>query len=77
MIGVTAAASAGAYFLRGDIHPDIAGPVALGSVLGAIVGAKLLMRLSNEKLRWFFIVILIALGVQMVLASVGIRPGAR
>jgi uncharacterized membrane protein YfcA len=29
MIGVTAAASAGAYFMRGAIVPDIAGPVAL------------------------------------------------
>src|SRR3546814_6441960 len=28
MIGVTAAASAGAYFVRGDIDPAIAGPVS-------------------------------------------------
>ena len=30
MIGVTAAASAGGYFMRGAIVPEIAGPVALG-----------------------------------------------
>jgi uncharacterized membrane protein YfcA len=30
MIGVTAAASAGAYLMRGAIVPEIAGPVALG-----------------------------------------------
>jgi hypothetical protein len=36
MIGVTAAASAGAYFVRGDINTNVAGPIALGSVLGGI-----------------------------------------
>lgn len=41
MKGVTAAASAGAYFMRGAIVPEIAGPVALGSVVGAILGAHL------------------------------------
>jgi uncharacterized membrane protein YfcA len=41
MIGVTAAASAGAYFIRGAIVPAIAGPVGLGSVVGALLGARL------------------------------------
>ena len=54
MIGVTAAASAGAYFARGDIIPGIAGPVALGSVLGANLGARIVMRSPNEKLRLLF-----------------------
>src|SRR5207244_12021071 len=43
MIGVTAAASAGASFMRGDIVPAVAGPVALGSVLGAICGVHILL----------------------------------
>ncbi len=43
MIGVTAAASAGAYFMRGDIVTAIAAPVALGSVVGAIAGARILI----------------------------------
>ena len=38
MIGVTAAASAGIYFSRGDIAPLIAAPVALGILIGALVG---------------------------------------
>src|SRR5262249_28579518 len=48
MIGVTAAASAGAYFMRGDIVPAIAGPVALGSIAGAAVGARVMLRVSND-----------------------------
>jgi uncharacterized protein len=77
MIGVTAAASAGAYFVRGDIVPAIAGPVALGSVVGALIGARILMAVSNDKLRLLFVVVLIALAIQMLLSSLGIHlPGA-
>src|SRR5205823_8598079 len=43
MIGVTAAASAGIYFQRGDIPPLIAAPVALGVLLGAFIGSRLLV----------------------------------
>ncbi|MDR3100402.1 MAG: sulfite exporter TauE/SafE family protein [Paraburkholderia sp.] len=76
MIGVTAAASAGAYFVRKDIDIGIAGPVALGSVVGAIVGARLLMGLPADKLRVFFVVVLALLAVQMLLSAFGIHvPG--
>lgn len=71
MIGVTAAASAGAYFVRGDIDLDIAGPVALGSVFGALVGARLLMWLPADKLRIFFVIVLLLLAVQMLLSALG------
>ena len=72
MIGVTAAASAGAYFVRGDIDIGIAGPVALGSVVGALLGARLLMGLPAERLRLFFAVVLVLLAVQMGLSAMGI-----
>ena len=72
MIGVTAAASAGAYFVRGDMVPRIAGPVVLGSVLGALLGARILMAVPNEKLRLLFVTVLLALAVQMLLAAFGI-----
>jgi len=36
MIGVTAAASAGLYFSRGQIDPFIAAPVAIGVLAGAL-----------------------------------------
>lgn len=74
MIGVTAAASAGAYFMRGDIVTEVAGPVAFGSVLGAIVGARMLLIVSNDRLRVLFIIILIALGIQMLLTVFGVQP---
>jgi hypothetical protein len=73
MIGVTAAASAGAYFMRGNIVTAVAGPVALGSVIGAIVGARILMIVSNDKLRLLFVAVLVALGIQMLLSAFGIQ----
>src|SRR6478672_6357522 len=58
MIGVTAAASAGIYFERGDISPLVAAPVALGVLAGAALGAKALVRLSNTTLRKLFVPVL-------------------
>jgi uncharacterized membrane protein YfcA len=72
MIGVTAAASAGAYFMRGNIVAGVAGPVALGSVVGAVLGARILMVVSNDKIRLLFVVVLVLLAAQMLLAAFGV-----
>lgn len=74
MIGVTAAASAGIYFSRGDIPPLIAAPVALGILLGALVGTHLLTRLSNKTLRLIFLPVMVVIAIQMVLRGLGIGP---
>ncbi|WP_240986801.1 sulfite exporter TauE/SafE family protein [Acididesulfobacillus acetoxydans] len=66
MIGVTAAASAGVYFSRGDINPLVAGPVALGVLLGAQAGTKAMERLNNKTLRLIFIPILLYVALQML-----------
>jgi uncharacterized membrane protein YfcA len=66
MIGVTAAASAGIYFLRGDVNPFIAGPTALGVVIGALLGARLLPKMDASKLRGIFVVILVIVALQML-----------
>jgi uncharacterized protein len=75
MIGVTAAASAGAYFMRGDIVPAVAGPVALGSVVGSLIGARILMAVSNERVRLLFVVVLVLLALQMALSGFGVKLG--
>jgi uncharacterized protein len=77
MIGVTAAASAGAYFMHGYIITEIAGPVAFGSFVGAIVGARMLLIVSNDRLRMLFVIILVALGIQMLLAVFGVHAGTK
>jgi uncharacterized membrane protein YfcA len=72
MIGVTAAASAGIYFSRGDIPPLIAAPVALGVLAGAFIGSRLLTRLSNKTLRLIFLPVLVVIAVQMVMRGFGV-----
>lgn len=76
MIGVTAAASAGIYYVRGDVLPRIAAPVALGSMCGAYLGTKILMRTSNERIRTLFVVVLLGLAAKMFLTALrGDNPG--
>jgi uncharacterized membrane protein YfcA len=75
MIGVTAAASAGAYFMHGYIVTEIAGPVAFGSVVGAIAGARMLLIVSNDRLRLLFVIILLVLGIQTLLTVFGVHAG--
>jgi len=74
MIGVTAAASAGIYFSRGDIPPLVAAPVALGILIGALVGARLLVYLSNKALRLIFVPVIVVAALEMILRSLGIGP---
>ncbi len=73
MIGVTAAASAGVYFFRGTIDPKIAGPVALGVLIGATVGAQVMQRLDNRVIRIIFVPVLAFVAIQMILK--GVLPG--
>lgn len=66
MIGVTAAASAGVYLLRGDIDPKIAAPVALGVLIGAAVGTKIMQNMKSKTIRLIFIPVLAYVSIQMI-----------
>jgi uncharacterized protein len=70
MIGVTAAASAGVYFARGDIDSFVAAPVAAGVLAGAVVGSRLLPRVQSRTVRIIFTVALLWVSVQMLLRGI-------
>jgi uncharacterized membrane protein YfcA len=72
MIGVTAAASAGIYLGRGDVDVSIATPVALGVLAGALVGARVLVRLHNRHVRLIFLPVLLVVAAQMLLRGLGV-----
>jgi uncharacterized membrane protein YfcA len=72
MIGVTAAASAGTYYMRGDILPILAAPVALGVLAGSLLGTRVMMGLPSRKLRYIFIAVLTVVAVEMALKAKGI-----
>ncbi|MEH2318038.1 sulfite exporter TauE/SafE family protein [Nostoc sp.] len=66
MIGVTAAASAGIYLSRGYIDPGLTMPVMLGVLLGAVLGARVLIRAEVELLRNIFSVVILVLALEMI-----------
>jgi uncharacterized membrane protein YfcA len=70
MIGVTAASGAVVYFARGDVQPLIAGPVVLGVLLGALVGARLMVRMNTTTIRKLFIPLVIYTAIMMVYKGV-------
>ena len=72
MIGVTAAASAGIYFTRGDVDPLIVAPVALGILIGAAIGARVLLRSRNVTVRKVFTGVLAVAAVEMILRALGV-----
>lgn len=72
MIGVTAAASAGIYFARGDVNPLLVAPVAIGIMIGAAIGARLLLRSRNPTVRKLFALVLAVTAVQMMLSAAGV-----
>jgi hypothetical protein len=70
IIGVTALAGSSVYLAAGLIDPGLAAPVILGVVIGALLGTRLLVRLSNRSVRNFFLVVLIVLAVQMIVRGI-------
>jgi len=67
MIGITAAASAGVYFARGQIDPFVAAPVACGVLVGATAGSVLLGRLQSSVVRTVFVIVLLWVSLEMLL----------
>ncbi len=66
MIGVTAAASVGIYLNRGYIDPGLSMPVMLGVLMGALSGARILVKTRTRLLRIIFSIVIILLAVEMI-----------
>lgn len=70
MVGITAAASVFVYYSRGDVHPLVVAPTALGIFTGAMVGVHVMPRLRVGWLRAALVALMLVMGVQMILHSV-------
>jgi len=69
MIGVTAAASAFIYYSRGEVRPFITAPTAIGVVLGAGLGTRLMRRTPSRWLIALFSCIMFYLAAVMIWKS--------
>jgi uncharacterized membrane protein YfcA len=70
MIGVTATASAGAYLIQGDVHPQIAAPVAVGIIVGSYFGARAMIGMKPKLIRQIFVVVLVVAALQMIVKGI-------
>jgi len=71
MIGVTGAASAIVYLLRGGIDPLVVGPTAAGVFAGAMVGSRVAQRIDLRLLRLLFVAVMGLTAIQMALRALG------
>jgi len=67
MIGVTAAASASVYLLRGDVHPLLAAPLIIGVAGGALLGTRVLKVTPPTRVKVAFGILLAAISLLMIL----------
>ncbi len=72
MIGVTAAAGASVLLEAGFFNPVIAAPVTIGTAVGAFAGSRLLPNLRNQTVRWFFLPVIGALAIELILRGLSI-----
>ena len=62
-----ATAAAASYIWRGDIAWDLVGALLGGSIVGAYVGAVLIMRFRARELRLIFAGVLVAAGIRLLI----------
>ena len=67
IIAPVCAVSAIVYILNGYFSAEVAVPAALGSVIGGMIGAKLLKILPTDVINYVFLALMFAAGVRMVL----------
>ena len=67
MIGVTAAASASVYLLRGDVNPLLAAPLIIGVAGGALLGTRVLKVTPPTRVKVAFGILLAAISLLMIL----------
>jgi uncharacterized membrane protein YfcA len=73
IIGVTALAGTSVYLAGGLIDAGLVAPVILGVGIGAFVGTRLLVRLTNRTVRHVFLVVLLVLGIEMIMRGIRAR----
>ncbi len=75
MIGVTAAASASVYFLRGNVEALLVAPLVLGVVAGASIGTRMLRIAPPMKIKVMFGILLAGTSVVMILKAFNVATG--
>ena len=70
IIGMTALAGVSVYLFSGLLNLTLMAPMAIGTTIGAVVGGRILNKISNRSLRILFFVIVAFLIAQMLYKGV-------
>ena len=70
MIGVTAAASASVYFLRGQVNFLLAAPLMIGVVAGASIGTRLMRSAPPLRIKLLFAILLLVIAADMIFQGI-------
>lgn len=70
IIGMTALAATSVYLFSGLLNLTLVAPVAIGTTIGAVIGGRILNKLSDKWLRILFLAIVAYLIVQMLYKGV-------
>ncbi len=71
MVGVTALSSFTVYYLAGFLNPEVAAPLILGVIAGALLGIRASTSISADLVRKVFVVLAICSALQMALKNMG------
>jgi len=71
MIGITAFSGAIIYFINGSLLLDYAAAIAVGALLGSIIGTRITRVLDAGPMRKYFSILLLAIAVIIVLEAGG------
>jgi uncharacterized membrane protein YfcA len=66
IIGMTALAGVSVYLFSGLLNLTLMAPMAIGTTIGAVIGGRVLNRISDKALQVLFFVVVVFLIVQMV-----------
>lgn len=72
MIGITAFSGAMIYFLSDYLLLDVAGFVAVGTFIGAIIGSRISRRFDSSSLKKYFSIVTLAVAIVMFLQIGGV-----
>jgi hypothetical protein len=75
MIGITAATGAMVYLMHGLVDPEIVTPVALGVLVGGVLGSRIAAKLRAAYIRYAFVLLLMYTALRMILGALGISIG--
>jgi uncharacterized protein len=67
---MTALAATSVYLFSGLLNLTLVAPIAIGTTIGAVIGGRVLNRLSDASVRYLFFAIVIYLIVQMLYKGV-------